>query len=131
MINKILFTVAERPIYASAAMITLGVFLCVLLTLALYRGRSENSTAVWALFCLGFVLAVFFSRLLHWYFNSETYGSFAVAFTDFSVGSFCIPGVILGVWLAACSRAPQPSASGVRWVRKVLLRSSRSRLVVG
>ena len=89
------------PIYWSAVTITLGLLGCLLLTLALYRGRSENSTAVWALFCLGFVLAVFFSRLLHWYFNSETYGSFAVAFTDFSVGSFCIPGVILGVWLAA------------------------------
>ena len=67
------------PIYWSAVTITLGLLGCLLLTLALYRGRSENSTAVWALFCLGFVLAVFFSRLLHWYFNSETYGSFAVA----------------------------------------------------
>ena len=89
------------PIYWSAVTITLGLLGCLLLTLALYRGRSENSTAVWALFCLGFVLAVFFSRLLHWYFNSETYGSFAVAFTNFDVGSYCVPGVILGIWLAA------------------------------
>ena len=89
------------PIYWSAVTITLGLLSCLLLTLALYRGRTDNSAAVWALFCLGFVLAVFFSRLLHWYFNSETYGSFAVAFTNFDVGSFCIPGVLLGVWLAA------------------------------
>ena len=71
MINKILLTVAGRPIYASAAMITLGIFLCVLLTLALYRSRHRSGAAVMVLAVLGFVFGVLFSRFLHWYFNAE------------------------------------------------------------
>lgn len=88
-------------IYWSALTITLGILCCLVTTLALYRARHEDSAAVWALFCLGFVLAVGLGRLLHWYFNSELYGSFAAAFMDFNLGSFCIPGVLLGIWIAA------------------------------
>lgn len=91
----------STPVYWSAVTITLGLLCCLMVTLALYRARSDNSAAVWALFCLGFLLAVGLSRLLHWYFNSETYGSFSVAFSNFEVGSFCVPGVLLGIWLAA------------------------------
>ena len=101
MINKILFTVAGRPIYASAAMISLGVLLCVLLTLALYRSRHRSGAAVMVLAVLGFVFGVLFSRFLHWYFNAEAYSSLVSALTDYSTGSFCLPGMLLGVWLAA------------------------------
>ena len=101
MINKILLTVAGRPIYASAAMITLGVFLCVLLTLALYRSRHRSGAAVMVLAVLGFLFGVLFSRFLHWYFNAEAYSSLLTALTDYSTGSFCLPGMLLGVWLAA------------------------------
>ena len=82
MINKILYTVAGRPIYASAAMISLGVLLCVLLTLALYRSRHRSGAAVMVLAVLGFVFGVLFSRFLHWYFNAEAYSSLVSALTD-------------------------------------------------
>jgi len=101
MNNLILVTVMGYPIYASAATITLGYLLCVLMTLVLYKKHHRSIAAVLALSVFGFVFGVVFSRFLHWYFNVETYRSLLGAFTDFTVGSFCLPGMLLGVWLAA------------------------------
>ena len=101
MNNWILVTVKGYPIYASAATITLGFLLCVLMTLVLYKKRHRSIAAVLFLGVLGFVFGVLFSRFLHWYFNVETYASLLAAFTDYTVGSFCVPGMLLGVWLAA------------------------------
>ena len=85
----------------NAVLITLGIVCCLAMTMALYRGRGRSGAAVWTLLPLGFVLGLFLGRILHWYFNTELYGSFARAFTDFSVGSYVLPGVLLGIWLAA------------------------------
>ncbi len=101
MNNLILFEPGGYPIYASAAVITLGYFLCVLMTLVLYRKNNRSGAAVLCLAVLGFVFGVLFSRLLHWYFNAETYTSLLGALTDYSHGSFCLPGMLLGIWLAA------------------------------
>ena len=85
-------------------------------TLALYRQRSENLRAVLVLFPLGVVLSLFLARLIHWYFNTEIYGSFHAAFTDFDLGSFSIPWVILGVWLAAwCIALACAPTAGCCW----------------
>ena len=99
--NPIALVLGSRVIHWSAVIITMGVLCCLSLTVALYRQRSENLRAVLVLFPLASVLSLFLARLIHWYFNTEIYGSFAAAFTDFDLGSFSIPGVILGVWLAA------------------------------
>ena len=101
MNNLILFELGGFPIYASAAVITLGYLLCVIMTLALYRKRHRSGAAVLFLAVAGFVFGVLFSRLMHWYFNAETYTSFLGALTDYSHGSFCLPGMLLGMWLAA------------------------------
>ena len=85
----------------SAIIITMGLLCCLSLTIALYRQRSESLRAVLVLFPLATVLSLFLARLIHWYFNTEIYGSLGAALTDFDLGSFSIPGVILGVWLAA------------------------------
>ena len=101
MNNLILYELAGYPIYASAAVITLGILLCVLMTLVLYRRRHRSGAAVLCLAVLGFVFGTLFSRLLHWYFNAETYSSLLGALTDYDHGSFCLPGMLLGIWLAA------------------------------
>ena len=101
MTDLVLTTVKGYPIYASAAVITLGYLLAALITLILYRSRHRSGAAVMALASLGFVFGVVFSRVLHWYFNTETYASFLGAMTDYSVGTFCLPGALLGIWLAA------------------------------
>ncbi len=99
--NPIALVLGDKVIHWSAVIITVGALCCLTLTLALYRQRSENLRAVLVLFPLGAALSLFLARLIHWYFNTEIYGSFTAAFTDFDLGSFSIPGVILGVWLAA------------------------------
>ena len=99
--SQIAFYFGERAIHWSAIIITMGLLCCLSLTIALYRQRSDSLRAVLVLFPLGTVLGLFFARLIHWYFNTEIYGSFGAAFSNFDLGSFSIPGVILGLWLAA------------------------------
>lgn len=99
--NQIAMYIGERAIHWSAVIITMGLLCCLSLTVALYRQRSESLRAVPVYFPLATVLSLFLARLIHWYFNTEIYGSFSAAFSDFNLGSFSIPGVILGVWLAA------------------------------
>ncbi len=99
--NSIALVLGGRMIHWSAVIITMGALCCLTLTLALFRQRSEDLRGVLVLFPLGTIISLFLARLIHWYFNTEIYGSFSAAFTDFNLGSFSIPGVILGVWLAA------------------------------
>ena len=101
LLDLVLVTVRGIPIYASAAVITLGVLIAACMTAALYRSTHRSAAPALCLAVLGFVFGVFFGRVLHWYFNAETYSSFVTAMTDYSVGSFCLPGVLLGLWLAA------------------------------
>ncbi|MBR5093816.1 MAG: prolipoprotein diacylglyceryl transferase [Oscillospiraceae bacterium] len=99
--NSVAMYLGERTIQWSAILIAVGALCCLFLTIALYRPRSESLRAVLVLFPLGTILGLFLARLIHWYFNTEIYGSFGAAFSNFDLGSFSIPGVILGVWLAA------------------------------
>ena len=99
--NQIAFYLGERSVHWSAIIITMGLLCCLSLTIALYRQRDESLRPVLIFFPLATVLGLFLARLIHWYFNTEIYGSFSAAFTNFDLGSFTIPGVILGVWLAA------------------------------
>ena len=102
--NGIAIYLGDRAIQWSSVIISMGALCCLTLTIALYRQRAENSRAVLALFPLSFVLGLFLARLLYWYFDNITYdafSSFGSAFSDFSKGSFALPGVILGIWLAA------------------------------
>lgn len=99
--DLILFNLFGRDIYASALTITLGLVLCFALTLSLWRQRGGEVSAVLGLFVLSFVFSVLFSRTLHWYFNAESYDSLQAALTDYSNGSFMLPGMLLGIWLGA------------------------------
>ena len=99
--NQIAFYIGERCIHWSAVIITLGLLCCLSFTIALYRQRSETLRAIAVYFPLATILSLLLARLIHWYFNTEIYGSLGAALSDFDLGSFSIPGVILGVWLAA------------------------------
>lgn len=85
----------------TSVVISLGIFLCVVITASLYARRREGITAALMLSVLSIVFGVVFSRFLHWYFNGEAYASLRAAFTDFSRGSYCLQGMFLGIWLAA------------------------------
>ena len=92
MNNRILLELGGFPIYGSAAIITLGILLCTVMTMVLYRRNHRSGAAVLFLAVAGFVFGVLFSRVIHWYFNAETYTSLLGALTDYSHGSFCLPG---------------------------------------
>ena len=100
-LNDLTLTLGGWTFYASALVITLGYLICVLLTLSLYREQHRSAAAVLWLSVFGFLFGTLFARFLHWYFNGETYASLLGALTDYSVGSFCLPGALLGIWLAA------------------------------
>lgn len=85
-------------IYWSAIVISLGLLAGLALSLALSRGRTAS---VWALMPIAVLLSVLFSRLIHWYCHLEQYAGLIGALTDLSVGSYCLPGMLLGVFLAA------------------------------
>ena len=99
--NQIALYLGERAIYWSSVVITLGVLCCLSLTIALFRQRSESLRPVLVYFPLAVILSLFIARLMYWYFSVDIFDSLGEAFSDFSLGSFCLPGVILGVWLAA------------------------------
>ena len=99
--NQIALYLGERAVYWSSIVITLGVLCALSLTIALFRQRSESLRPVLVYFPLAVILSLFIARLMYWYFSVDIFDSLGEAFSDFSLGSFCLPGVILGVWLAA------------------------------
>ncbi|MDO5445490.1 MAG: prolipoprotein diacylglyceryl transferase [Eubacteriales bacterium] len=99
--NSIAMYIGDYEIYWSSVIITLGMICCLTMTLALYKPRNESTAAVWIFFPLAFIFSFLFSRVLHYYFNAESYKSFLSAMTDYSNGSYVLPGMLLGIWLAA------------------------------
>lgn len=91
-------------------LIMLGILACITMTLTLWKPKNRSSAGLWLFFLLSLILSLFLSRAFHWYFNKETYissfgvgdaASFFRAFTDYTIGSYSLPGVIIGVILAA------------------------------
>ena len=99
--SQIAFYIGERGIHWSAIIITMGTLCCLSLTIALFRQRSESLRPILFYFPIATILGLLFARLIHWYFNTEIYGSLGAALSNFDLGSFSIPGLILGIWLAA------------------------------
>lgn len=93
--------IGDTVIYWSSLIILLGVCAWFCMTYALYTARRRDGTAVWVFLPLACALAFFFARLLHWYCHSEQYSGLSGAFTDLGRGSYLLPGVLLGVALAA------------------------------
>ena len=99
--NPIAIYSGSLVIYWSAVIIMLGVFAAFCLSYAVYTANGGSGAALWALLPIAVPLSVFFSRLIHWYCHLEQYAGFLAAMTDFSVGSYSLPGMLLGVALAA------------------------------
>lgn len=99
--EQIAICIGDTLIYWSGIIIALGVMSCFAMAMALYRPAGGSSRAVWLFLPLAAVLSVLFSRFLHWYCHAEQYSSLVGALTDYSGGGYCLPGVLLGVLLAA------------------------------
>ena len=99
--NEIAVFTGNITIYWSSIIIVLGIAAGLCLALALYPMDHRHNTAVWVFFPLATVFSVPLCRLIHWYSHIEAYPSLIAALTDYSSGSYCIQGIILGCLLAA------------------------------
>lgn len=98
--NGVAICIGSTMIYWSAIIIFLGVAACFTLSYSLYTANGGQKAAMFAMLPMATVLGVVLSRVLHWYCHSEQYLGFLSAITDYSSGSYCLPGVFFGVMLA-------------------------------
>jgi len=84
-------------IYWSGIVIALGIAAGFLLANAVYSAHNGGGAAMWVMFPFAMVISILLCRVLHWYCHEEQYVSFFQAITDYSGGSYCLPGVLLGV----------------------------------
>lgn len=99
--NAIAFSDGSAVIYWSALIITLGAAAWLALSWALYAIDGGRGSTLLICFPVAVLLSVLLSRFLHWYCHSEQYAGFLSALTDYRSGGYCLPGVLLGVTLAA------------------------------
>ena len=99
--NAIAVCVGPVVIYWSSIVIVTGFLAALALSLVLQRANGGSDSAMLLFFALTVALSVPLCRALHWYCHTEQYDGFLSAVTDYSSGSFCLPGALLGVWLSA------------------------------
>ncbi len=98
--NEYALSIGSHVVYWSSVMIVLACAACFFLTYALFTAHGGRAAALWLLLPVAVVLSVVLSRFLHWYCHEEQYTGFWKAMTDYSTGSYCMPGVLLGTALA-------------------------------
>ncbi len=99
--NPIAISTGSTVIYWSAVVIALGIAAGFALSYSLYISHGGRSAAMWLLLPLALLFSVPLCRAIHWYCHPEQYTSFIRAITDYSTGSYCLPGALLGTFLAA------------------------------
>lgn len=100
MTAEIAIYTGSYVIYWSSIVICLAVAAWFCMSYAVYAANGGRGSTMWVLLPLACILGLALSRLIHWYCHGEIYGSLKAAFTDFSLGGYCMPGVLLGVVLA-------------------------------
>lgn len=99
--NPIAISTGNTVIYWSAVVIALGIAAGFALSYSLYISHGGRGAAMWLLLPLALLFSVPLCRAIHWYCHPEQYVSFFRAITDYSTGSYCLPGALLGTFLAA------------------------------
>ena len=93
--NPIAISTGSTVIYWSAVVIALGIAAGFALSYSLYISHGGRSAAMWLLLPLALLFSVPLCRAIHWYCHPEQYTSFIRAITDYSTGSYCLPGALL------------------------------------
>ena len=99
--NPIAIYSGSAVLYWSSVIIVFGLLACLALSLSLQRMNGGSAAAMLLFFPLAIILSVPICRLIHWYCHFEQYNGVLGALTDYSTGSYCLPGALLGTWLAA------------------------------
>ena len=101
MNSSLAIYIGTTGIYWSSIVIVLGAIAAFCLAFSIYSAHFNSSSAVFVCFALTVVLGIIISRGIHFYCHQEQYDGFFAALTNFSGGSFFLPGVILAAMLAA------------------------------
>lgn len=88
-------------IYWSSILIVLGILSGACMGLALYGWKQKYVFAYACFLPLSLITGVYFSRFLYWSCFQEQFPSLGHAMSDFQVGGFLIPGVIVSCWVLA------------------------------
>lgn len=99
--NPIAISAGNIEIYYSGIIIALAIAAASALSCALYSPYAGNRRALWVMLPFALLFSLIFSRFIHWYCHAEQYTSLFGALTDYSGGSYVLPGAIFGIWLAA------------------------------
>ena len=99
--GSVAICIGSTYIYWSSVIISLAIAAWFALSYSLYTANGGKADAMWLFLPIAVLLSVIFSRFIHWYCHTEQYISMISALTDYSSGSFSLPGVMLGVSLAA------------------------------
>lgn len=99
--DTIAVNIGNMVIYWSSIVILFGILSGFCLAYALYTAHSGRGSTMFVVFAFSLVFGVFISRLIHYYTHQEQYDGMFKALTDYSGGSYFLPGVILGVLAAA------------------------------
>ncbi|MBQ8263300.1 MAG: prolipoprotein diacylglyceryl transferase [Oscillospiraceae bacterium] len=99
--NKIAYIYDGFVINWSTIIIVLAVVCAMLVAFALAVRKPGYSTALAVALPIAMLLGCVFARIIHWYCRTDQYESFAMAFTDFTVGGFSLIGIVVGCLAAA------------------------------
>ncbi|MDY3860688.1 MAG: prolipoprotein diacylglyceryl transferase [Candidatus Limivicinus sp.] len=99
--NPIAVYSGSTVLFWSSIVIFLGLAASLFLSLALHRANGGRTAAMLLFLPLAVVLSVPICRVIHWYCHLEQYSGFIGAITEYSTGSYCLPGALPGCWLAA------------------------------
>ena len=95
--NPIAIYSGSTVLYWSSVIIVFGLLASLVLSLSLQRVNGGSSAAMLLFFPLAIILSVPICRVIHWYCHFEQYNGIWGALTDYSTGSYCLPGALLGV----------------------------------
>ena len=98
--NILAVSKGDLLIYWNSIVIVLGALSGLALSLALCHDKKCSKAAVLAFFPFAFVFSLLIARIMNWYFFAEQYPSFVAAISDFTVGGFCVTGILFGSMLA-------------------------------
>ena len=119
--NPIAIYSGSTVLYWSSVIIVFGLLASLVLSLSLQRVNGGSSTAMLLFFPLAIILSVPICRVIHWYCHFEQYNGIWGALTDYSTGSYCLPGALLGVWLAALIVKKLGFDVSIKWPNDVVV----------
>lgn len=99
---KIAFICGNIPIYWHSVVIFVAALVGIVFFLAAYLRKEENFLGAMMACPISIMLSLILSRLFHWYFRPDSYGSFGMAMTDFFGLGHALLGAFAGCILTAC-----------------------------